>query len=79
MKKVEIYKRVKGPMDNYEDWYYLQADEESFFSVLHEWSHVSPNLKTNTGSKQYTIEDFLASSDVHTGAQAAVREKMRSR
>lgn len=68
-----IYKRVKGPMDNYEDWYYLYQTEAGPI-VRHEWSHVSPSLSQNHGSKDYSIQDFMVSDEVHTAAKVELRK-----
>ncbi|SDF03160.1 hypothetical protein [Sulfitobacter delicatus] len=76
MAKTQFYKRVKGPMDNYEDWYYLETKPDGSQEVLHDWSHVTPSLKTNSGSKSYTVEDFLAAEDVRVDAKTALREHL---
>lgn len=73
----QFYKRVKGPMNNYEDWYYLCQTENGAIEVRHVWSHVSPQLQTNSGSQSYTLDDFMKSQVVHTGAQIALRERLK--
>jgi hypothetical protein len=74
MANEEFYKRVKGPMQNYEDWYYLTKTEEGAGEVVHQWSHVSPKLQSNSGSKKYTVDEFLGTADVDIGAKAALKE-----
>lgn len=76
MQKDQFFKRVKGPMDNYEDWYYLVRDADGQLSVEHSWCHVTPSLQSDSGSEIYTIEDFMKSRNVHTGAQVALRDRL---
>ncbi|MDG1739298.1 MAG: hypothetical protein P8L68_19020 [Paracoccaceae bacterium] len=74
MAKTKFYERIKGPMDNYEDWYYWERKDDGSVMITHEWSHVTPRLKSNSGSNSYNFEEFMASSDVHSGAKSALQD-----
>lgn len=76
MAKKQFYKRVKGPMQNYEDWYYFEEQPDGTRVVTHEWSHVSPRLESNSGSKAYSVDEFLDDREVSTSAQHALREML---
>lgn len=78
MPKVQFYSRVKGPMDNYEDWYYLEKLETGEYQVTHSWSHVTPKLKSNSGSKTYSVTEFMGSPDVHTGAKTELDKRLKA-
>ncbi len=71
MSKEQFYKKTKGPMDNYEDWYSYEAHNGKIV-ITHTWDHVSPSLKTNNGSKEYTLEDFYKSQEVQQEARDAL-------
>jgi len=58
-------------MDNYEDCYYLAKLEDGQLQVEHSWSHVTPSLKSDSGSQTYTMDEFTQSTDVHSNAQIA--------
>jgi len=73
MARKEFYKRVKGPMDNYEDWYILDDTQDAKLLVIHQWSHVTHKLAVNSGSNTYTVEEFLGDPAVSTDAQRALR------
>ena len=76
MEKKLLYKRVKGPMDNYEDWYYLVKLDDGQLQVEHSWSHVTPSLKIDSGSQTYTVDEFTQSTDVHSNAQIALKDAL---
>jgi hypothetical protein len=76
MAREEFYKRVKGPMQNYEDWYYLIVAELGTLEVVHDWSHVSPRLQTNSGSKKYTVDEFLSDEGVDSSAKTALKARL---
>ena len=67
-----FYKRTKGNMGQYEDWWTLRTEGEQQV-VTHSWSHIKlKGLETNEGQRSYTQEEFL-SGDHDAGAQAALR------
>lgn len=56
-----IYKKTKGHLGQYEDWWYLRTKEDGSKTVIHEWSHTQVSgLNTNSGEETYTVENFLA-------------------
>ena len=69
----QFYERIKGPMNNYEDWYSYRIENGKLI-VTHTWSHVSPSLSQNSGSNEYSLESFFEDSNVHSGAKAALRD-----
>ncbi|MGX9990840.1 hypothetical protein ACS4RR_016945 [Rhizobium sp. Z1P35] len=76
MSRKQFFKRVKGHVSQYEDWYYL-VEEGGVTFVEHEWDHVTVNgLAQNTGTQRYTVDEFLA-GDHYYGAQAALKEALR--
>lgn len=79
MASEQFYKRVKGPMDNYEDWYEFEELPSGQQLVTHSWSHVTPSLASNSGSKTYTVEEFLNSTDANTNAQVELRNALDRR
>lgn len=79
MPSEQFYQRVKGPSDNYEDWYDLEERPGGQLVVIHSWSHVTPSLASNSGSKTYSVEDFLNSSEASTNARVELRKVLHSR
>lgn len=76
MKRTQIFKRVKGNVSQYEDWWYLVEEEDGSKWVEHEWDHVTLNgLAHNAGTKRYTVDDFLGGSHYY-GAQSALKEHL---
>jgi hypothetical protein len=73
----QFFERIKGPMNNYEDWYSYRI-ENGHVIVTHDWSHVSPSLSANHGSKEYTFEEFQKSEEVHVGAKVALDEALKA-
>lgn len=74
MKRTEFFKRVKGHLSQYEDWYYLVEEEDGNKYVEHDWDHVTVgDLSQNVGTKRYTVEEFLR-GDHYTGAQTALEK-----
>jgi len=67
----KFFERIKGPMDNYEDWYHYDVENDQVI-VTHSWSHVSPKLSSSSGSKKYTLDEFKISKDVDHGAKIAL-------
>ena len=59
-KKIQFHFRAKGPMANYEDWYYLVIADDGSQSVEHEWDHVNPykSSQANKGTKKYSLDAF---------------------
>lgn len=76
MSNTKFYERIKGPMNNYEDWYYFRIEGDAVI-ITHSWSHVSPSLSSDHGEKEYTLEDFKRSDDVHIGAKVALDEALK--
>ena len=73
----QFFERIKGPMNNYEDWYSYRIENDRVI-VTHTWSHVSPSLSANHGSKEYSIDEFQKSEDVHVGAKVAFDEALKA-
>ncbi|MDX0623483.1 hypothetical protein CN059_08435 [Sinorhizobium medicae] len=74
MSRTQFFKRVKGHVSQYEDWYYLVEEDDGKKYVEHEWDHVTVNgLSQNVGTKRYTVEEFLG-GDHFTGAQVALQK-----
>lgn len=72
---MELYKKVKGHMGQYEDWWNLRENEEGMH-VVHSWNHVTVRTSAvQDGSKTYSIEDFLA-DDHPEPAKKALREHL---
>lgn len=71
MASKQFYERIKGPMNNYEDWYSYSKDDGAV-TITHTWSHVSPSLEANHGSKTYTLEEFQKNPDIRTDAKTAL-------
>jgi hypothetical protein len=74
----QFFERIKGPMNNYEDWYSYRNENDGII-VTHTWSHVSPNLSANHGSKDYTVDEFQKSEDVHAGAKVTLDEALKAK
>lgn len=66
-----FFEQIKGPMDNYEDWYEYDVENDQII-VTHSWSHVSPRLSSSSGSKKYTLDEFKFSNDVDRSAKVAL-------
>jgi hypothetical protein len=61
-----LHERVKGPLANNEDWWYLVFDQETKrLFVQHEWSYVDLGRlhSENSGSKDLDVTTFLRESD----------------
>lgn len=56
----EISKRIKGTLQQTEDWWYLCYDTNSQrFFVLHQWDHVSlNNLSQNAGEEEHEADTW---------------------
>lgn len=76
MSNKQFYERVKGPMNNYEDWYSYSNDDGEL-TITHSWCHVSPSLESNQGTKTYTLEEFRKSTDVRSDAKAALDRALK--
>ena len=77
MSNKQFFKKAKGPMDNYEDWYSYRTENEEIV-ITHEWCYVSPSLVKNNGSKEFALDDFYQSGEVHEAAKAALRDTLKS-
>lgn len=78
MASKQFFERIKGPMNNYEDWYSYRVENDEII-VTHTWSHVSPSLSANHGSKDYTFDAFQKSSDIETAAKIALDDELKSK
>lgn len=76
MARKQFYKLIKGPMQNYEDWYYFEEQPDGTRVVIHEWSHVSPRLENNSGLQTYSVDEFLDDREVSASAKNALREML---
>jgi hypothetical protein len=76
MSNKQFYGRVKGPMNNYEDWYSYSTDN-GVQTITHSWCHVSPSLESNQGTKTYTLEEFQKSIDVSSDAKVALDKALK--
>ncbi len=56
----QIAKRIKGPMQETEDWWDLCYDTEAKrFFILHRWDHVALNgLNQNAGSEEHDADSW---------------------
>lgn len=72
-----FFEQIKGPMNNYEDWYEYGVENDQVI-VTHSWSHVSPKLSSSSGSKKYTLDDFKISNDVDHSAKVALEKALAS-
>lgn len=79
MPSEQFYKRIKGPMDNYEDWYDLEELPGGQQVVTHSWSYVTPSLASNSGSETYSVDEFLNSTEANTNAQVELRRLLDRR
>ena len=69
MAKKELFRySSRGGLAKNEDWYYLVTDDQGKRSVVHEWDYMflhrntpsSRDQSRNTGSRSYSIEEFIA-------------------
>jgi hypothetical protein len=74
MEKEKFHQRIKGPMNNYEDWYHLVKAEDGQLHVEHSWSYVSPSLKGDDGTQTYTVDEFMQSKGVDAAAKVALEK-----
>lgn len=72
----QFYERVKGPMNNYEDWYSYRIEDGKVI-VTHTWDHVSPSLAKSSGSNEYSLKEFFEEPSVHSGATSALRDVLK--
>ena len=64
MAKFELLTRLKGPLQNIEDWWWLLVDDDTGeMAVEHEWAHtdIGDFANPRNGEKRYTVAGFLAS------------------
>ena len=76
MSNKQFYKHIKGPMNNNEDWYSYSNDDGEI-TITHEWCHVSPSLKSHSGTKTYTLDEFQNSTGVNSNAKAALEQALQ--
>lgn len=71
----ELGKRLKGSMQQTEDWWRLMKDDQTGEQfVEHEWSHSDLKSSTDSGTERISIEAFLAST--HPWSSSA-RDELR--
>jgi hypothetical protein len=72
----KLAERLKGTMQETEDWWHLMRDDDGSLFVEHSWSHTSLNsLTTDNGETRIEIEAFLESDHPWASpAKAALRE-----
>jgi hypothetical protein len=72
----ELAKRIKGSLAETEDWWNLYRNDDGELYVEHSWSHTKlKGLTTDSGEKEYTIEEFLAAELPYGDApKVALRE-----
>lgn len=74
---MEFYKRTKGHMSQYEDWWHLRINDEGQQVVVHSWDYVRVGtLERNDGSKTYSIAEFLAGEN-NEQAKSKLREVLQ--
>ena len=75
--RIELSASARGSWDEKEDWWHLVTNDDGTMHVEHEWSHTNAykSKKSNSGTKQIAIEDFL-SGDHNSGAQRKLREEL---
>ena len=75
--RVKLGERIKGGLNQNEDWWYFVDDGESKY-VEHEWSYVDPfgKGKGSSGVKKIPPEEFL-SSNVGEGLKNALRAALK--
>ena len=77
MKRTQIFKRVKGHVSQYEDWWYLIEEDDGSKYVEHQWDHVTVNgLSQDAGTERYKIDDFM-NGNHFTGAKTALEAYLR--
>ncbi|WP_407976884.1 hypothetical protein ACJKIH_14700 [Brucella pseudogrignonensis] len=60
MKKTEVFSKQSGHLGQYEEWWYLIEHEDGTQEIEKKWHDTKVNgLKTNSGSKVYSLEDGL--------------------
>lgn len=76
-RRVKLGERIKGGLNQNEDWWYFVDDGNSKY-VEHEWSHVDPYRKGkgNSGTKKIPTDEFLA-SDASEGLKNALRAELK--
>lgn len=60
--RIQFHERIKGSLQETEDWWHLEIEDSGHRRVRHSWSHHDPygNHKPNEGEAFYEIDDFLA-------------------
>lgn len=60
--KIQFHERIKGSLQETEDWWHLVTDDEGHRRVRHTWSHHDPyrNRKPDEGEAFYEIDEFFA-------------------
>lgn len=56
----QLAQRLKGSMQETEDWWHLKRDEDGVLFVEHSWSHTKlSNFTTDAGERRIEIDAFL--------------------
>jgi hypothetical protein len=76
----ELDARLKGSLQETEDWWRLMRGEDGILFVEHKWSHTKlSTLKTDFGSERIEVDDFLAKERQWADrARAALQEYLGS-
>jgi hypothetical protein len=72
-KRVQIGEQTKGSL-THKDWWYLVLEDDGSDHVEHQWSHGKG--VPNTGSKRFSVEEFLA-GDGSEGFKSELRFALR--
>ena len=60
--KTQIHQRIKGALQETEDWWRLVVEDDGTTYVEHEWSHVDPygQRAPDAGTQRILVNEFLA-------------------
>jgi hypothetical protein len=77
---IPLHQKLKGALQEKEDWWRLIIQDDGDSYVEHEWSHVDAyrDSKPDSGTRRVPIDDFLA-GDEETAAQDALRKVLSER
>ncbi len=76
--KTQFHQRIKGSLQETEDWWCLVVEDDGTTCVEHEWSHVDPYGKRapRAGTQRIPVDDFLA-GDHDTAAKDNLAELLK--
>lgn len=60
--KTQFHERIKGSLQEMEDWWRLVVEDDGTTYVEHEWNHVDPYGKRapREGKRQIPVDEFFA-------------------